>query len=72
MLEHGSDPAVAVTAILLCQGNNGLGQCILICSYGRHITLGGTGLANHSTSPAFRDLKYRLQLDHGLTASFRA
>ena len=53
--QQGRDPTIAIATKPTGQGDDGPRQGILVGSSDASMALGGPGLAEHSTSPAFRD-----------------
>ena len=70
--QQGRDPTIAIATKPTGQGDDGPRQGILVGSSNASMALGGPGLAEHSTSPAFRDTQRLTDMRRPLPATRRA
>ena len=68
-LQQRGDAAVAVAPVLGRQGDDGLGQCILIGRHGRHGALRAAVLTDDPAGVTFRETVRPPDADHCLPAS---
>ena len=68
-LQQRGDTEVALAPVLGCQGNDGLGQLILVRQHGRHVALRAAVLTDDPAGVTFREAVLLPDRVHRLPAS---